>query len=164
MNGKYFPRYNILLIDGKDIFAAAFECFLERIYSLSLYLKKDNDISIPSTEETKNILILCLNLAIDTAIKQARKYIKDSKVFCNIVVYFNLNYLESNLEIFNYTNKESVFKIVNNFIKHCKKRKINFFIDKIQNSIEFALAKIDIDNNPSAKIKETLNIINFNLS
>lgn len=164
MCGKYFPRYSILLIDGKNIFTGAFECFLEKIYNLSLFKKTDNDLSIPSTEETSSIMMMCLDYSLAEAIKLSNKYIKDNKIFCNTVVYFNLDYLESNLEIFNYTDKATIFKLINKFIKLSKKKKINFYADKIQSFILFKEENITIEYVITAKIKETLNIINFNLS
>jgi hypothetical protein len=164
MNGKYFPRYNILLIDGKNIFTNAFGCFLEKIYELRLFDQKEDTITITSSKEIDELLLLCLEAYTTSSFKQARHYIKQNKLYCNIVIYFNLKYLDNNLEIFNYINFATISKITNKFIKSCKSKKINFYLDKIQSSISFADSSITVEESPTSKIKETLNIINFNLS
>lgn len=164
MQGKYFPRYNILLIKGENIFTDAFDCFLEKIYHLSLFLKEQNKVVICLTAETSDILLQCLNHSLENNINKCFLFKKEHKIFCNTVIYFNLKNIESNLEIFNYLERDIIYKIIKKFIKTSKKKKINFFADVICKTLTFASNTIEIEEEPSARLKETLNIINFNLS
>ena len=96
MQGKYFPRYNILLIKGKNIFTDAFDCFIEKIYQLSLFLKEQDKIVINITAETSDMLLQCLNHSLENNINECYLFKKEHKIYCNTVIYFNLKYLESN--------------------------------------------------------------------
>ena len=164
MGGIYFPKYNILLLDGKQVFDNAFICFLESVYQLSLYTKTQTDIIIPQIKETEDLLFSCLINERETHFKLGSSFIKDNKIYCNIVVCFNLAYLESNLEIFNYLNKDAIYKVVKKFIKQCKKKKINFFVNNAASEFVFKHSHIYTETTIPAKLKETLSIISFNLS
>ncbi len=164
MSGIYFPKYSILLIDGKQIFANAFTCFLENIYQLSLYTKTQNNITIPEIKETKDLLLSCLINEKNSFLKIGQNFIKENNIYCNTVVCFNLSYLEDNLEIFNYLDKDAIYKIVKKFIKQCKKVKLNFFINNSSFLFKFKENQIYTEVTISAKLQETINIISFNLS
>lgn len=163
MNGKYFPRYNLLLIEGKSIFINAFECFLEKIYILNLYQKQDNVITISPSAEIFNLLYGCFVSSVEELAIKTKNFVKNTNKYCSTVIYFNLQHIDSNLEIFNYLDKNSIYKTINKFIKNCKKKKINFFIDKINSSINFTSSGIVTETHINSKLKDTLNIISFNL-
>ena len=164
VKGKYFPRYNLLLIDGKDVFCKAFRCFLERVHDLSLFEQEEGNITISTTSEIKTLISLCLKDALHSSVHEANIFIKQQKIFCNIIIYYNLKYIEDNLEIFNYIKKEFIYTQINKFVKSAKSKKINFYLDKITNAIKFENSFIETQNTTSASVRETLNIINFNLS
>lgn len=164
MKGNYFPSHNLLLLDGYQLFNESFACFLEQVYVLSLYNKIDDKVIIKSNLKIKTLLNSCLRDTINLKFCTAKKFVKDSNIYCNIAIYFNLKYINNNCEIFNYLNQNTIYKEINKNIKLFAKKKLYFFLDKENNYIQFNTDNICTCNIVTGKIKETLNIINFNLS
>lgn len=93
--GKYFPRFNLLLLDGSQLFGNAFSCFLEKIYNLKLFCTDtENNVSISLCQEAKTLLETCLESSSREIFAAAKDYISLHKIYCNTVIYFNLKYLE----------------------------------------------------------------------
>lgn len=162
MKSNLYPKYNILLIDGSTFFDEAFTCFLDHIYSLNLHTTNlDQEIYITPSADVIDILHSCL-LHIHTDIKESKKFINTHKIYCNIVLYFNLQDLEQTQEIFKYFNKTFIFKHINVFLKSLNKKKINYYICKNNEKINFT-SNFSTIITTTGKIQETLNIINFNL-
>lgn len=162
MGGVYFPKYNLLLLNGKNIFINAYECFLEKAYTLQLYKYNNDNISIECTPEVVELLTSCLSASVGAAQKEAHNFINKNKIYCKVVVCFSLTFLQNNLEIFTYLSKDAVYKCTNKFIKS---KKQYFFIDNNLKSIVYQTnLEIFTDNTPTSRLKDILNIINFNLS
>jgi len=160
----YYTKYNLILIDGNQYFREAFQCFLSLVYNLSIFKKDEhNNITIPTTEESVQLLTGCLNNYLNIYITECKKFIKQKKIYCNTVLYFSLNTIEKNQEIFNYIDKQYILKYINKYINNLKKKKINFYIHKLNETINFSENFQEILN-VSGKTVEILNIINFKLS
>lgn len=163
MKSNLYPKFNILLLDGRDIFSTSFVCFLDTVYQLSSFVKQeDGQVSIPMSADTKDILYTCI-LTIEKDIKLLKATLKDKNIYCNIIIYFNLQDLEQSQEIFNYIDKKFVHTQIKRALKTLIKKKINYYIYNASEKINFT-EEIKIINEPAGKIKEVLNIINFKLS
>ena len=165
MGGVYFPKYNLLLLNGKNIFINAYECFLEKAYILQLYKVDSNNVSLDCTPQVIELLISCLQTSVQQSHETAQLYIRNNKIYCNIVTCFSLTFLQNNLEIFKYLSKDTVFKYTNKFIKSKKNKKYYFFIDNnLKSTVYQTESDIVTESTPTSKLKDVLNIINFNLS
>ena len=163
MKSNYYPKFNILLVDGKEVFNTIFTCFLDIMYQLSSF-KEDSvgNVHIPACDETKEILYKCL-LTAEEHIKPIKHHIKQNKLYCNIIIYFNLQDLEQTQEIFKYIDKSVVFTQINKALKIFKRKKIQYYIYNLTEKINFTENYKTI-NIPTGKAQEVLNIINFKLS
>ena len=143
----YYPKYNIILINGNDIFIDAFICFLDKIYITSS----------SSIKETKIILNNCLYSYFLNVLNNTSLSCKQYK---NIVFYYNLNIQDVNIEIFKYICKEKFIHIIKQFIL---KNKNMFLFYRSNKNINFNINLI-----PKIKItgeeQEILNAINKKLA
>ena len=57
MGGLYYPKNNLLLIDGTPIIQQSFLLFLDKIYILDIYKKENSNVFIPINSNSKKILI-----------------------------------------------------------------------------------------------------------
>jgi len=164
MLSNYYAKYNLILIDGNQFFRDAFSCFLAAVYNLSIYNKNvNNSITIPTNNDTTNLLTNCLNYSLGTYLKENKNYLKKNKIFANIVFCFTLNTIKENQEIFEYISENIINKHINKYIQSLKRKKINFHIHTHSKPITFTKS-FNCIVVPTGEIIETLNIINFKLS
>lgn len=163
MKSNYYPKFNLLLVDGREIFNTAFTCFLDIMYQLSSFKKNDDgDMYLHACDNTKKILSTCL-LSTEEYIKIIKLHMKQNKLFCNIILYFNLQDLEQTQEIFKYIDKSVVFAQINKVLKTFKRKKVQYYIYNLAEKINFT-ENYKVINTPAGKVQEVLNIINFKLS
>ena len=123
MKQIYYPKYNITLIDGSDIFIKSFVCFLDKIY----ILKIDN------SKEAKNILIECLDILFENSLLEAKK---QTKQYCHFIFYINFNSIIIDENLSNFIDIKKINKIINQFILKFKDKFI-FYRNKKDLSLSF---------------------------
>jgi hypothetical protein len=147
INQIYYPKFNLILINGNDIFIDAFICFLDTIYISSS----------SNTKETKNILNGCLYRYFLNAQHTTSQACNN---YNNIIFYFNLSLDNVNIEIFKYINRDKFINLIKQFILK-NKNIFNFY--KSNKIIQF-------NNNLKPKVRitgeeqEILNTINKKLA
>lgn len=153
MSSTYYPKYNLVLINGNKCFSDSFICFLNTIHTLQENIQN---------KHTKNLILSCFNLVIKDCFEKHKIIINKQNIFCKIVFCFSLSTFSINSDIFNYFN----FKQLEFYIKLClsklKKEKILYTILQEKHIQTISSDLFYVELNPSSNIKEILNIINFN--
>ena len=162
MGGLYYPKNNLLLIDGTPIIQQSFLLFLDKIYILDIYKKENSNVFIPIDSNSKKILIDSFINQFLITINSFLLYIKREDIYCNMCVCFSSSFLEEPHEIYNYIDKTIVINQFNIFIKKIQK-KYNLYIDDSLKIFKFT-DKITTDVAVKGKIHEILNTINFKIS
>lgn len=161
MCGIYYPKNNLLLIDGTKILQQSLLNFLDKIYILKLYEEIDNSILIPVNKVSKKLLLNNFTEQFLYFLNKASLYIKQENIYCNICICFCTNFLDLPHEIYNYIDKHVVTGQYNSF---CKKLQKKYNIYTCSN-VKIFHFKDEITTNTSTKgkIHEILNTINFKI-
>lgn len=161
MYANYYPKYNIILINGNACIEHAFLCFLDSIYEFKLVdLSTDKIVADYSSFD---ILNTCLSDSFNFFIKQYKQIIKQKKIYCQVVFCFNINKLLATPLLFNYIDKQKSLKIINKYLKTTlRKEKMNGYILPPTAQINFIEKFIEILQ-PSGEVQEVLSIISSNL-
>lgn len=155
MNSSYYPKYNIVLINGNECISKSFICFLNTIYSLQENVKT-------AVTKNKELFLSCFNLVINENISEHTKLIDKQNIFCKLIFCFSLSGFSINSDIFNYINQKQLKFYIKLCLARLKKEKILYtlvqdrYIQSIGNNF------FTINNAPVSSIVEILNIINFN--
>lgn len=162
MYANYYPKHNLLLVDGNVSIEDAFLCFVDNIYKLQIIDTAADKIKVDRA--ALDILSICLLDSFNTSTKHYKNIIRQNKIYCKIVFCFNFDKLSKNVDLFRYIEQQTIFKQINSLTKRIFKRKKMYSCMLTDcNDIVFLTEFYEV-HQLTGEVEEILSIINSSLT